>query len=269
MTATTQPATPAIERAGLLDRALRLFADVRAGEGGTALLLTLNVFLLLAAYYCIKPVREALILAGERDPEKLAALIPRLYDVQAGRVLVDGIDVRGDHVELRLGELQAQRGTTLVFISHDRYFINRIATQVVEVDRGRLTTHLGNYDDYLARKAQPEAALAVTLRMPEVGTAAQPAAKHSQKKVQPPRKALDREIKAIKTRLQAVEMQISTMERRLEEISLSLADPDLYRDGERARQIAQARKDAEGQVAWLMKEWEELSLQLAAATGGA
>jgi chaperonin cofactor prefoldin len=88
------------------------------------------------------------------------------------------------------------------------------------------------------------------------------------KKVPPPRKALDREIKAIMARLQAVETQISTMERRLEEISLSLADPDLYRDGERARQIAQARKDAEGQVAWLMKEWEELSLQLAAATGG-
>ena len=65
MTATTKPASPAIERAGLLDRALRLFADVRAGEGATALLLTLNVFLLLAAYYCIKPVREALILSGE------------------------------------------------------------------------------------------------------------------------------------------------------------------------------------------------------------
>jgi AAA family ATP:ADP antiporter len=41
-----------------------LFADVRAGEGITALLLALNVFLLLAAYYLIKPVREALILAG-------------------------------------------------------------------------------------------------------------------------------------------------------------------------------------------------------------
>jgi AAA family ATP:ADP antiporter len=65
LTARTQPASPAIERAGLLDRALRLFADVRAGEGGTALLLTLNVLLLLAAYYCIKPVREALILASE------------------------------------------------------------------------------------------------------------------------------------------------------------------------------------------------------------
>src|SRR6185436_1953107 len=46
---------------------------------------------------------------------------------------------------------------TIVFISHDRYFINRIATQVVEVARGRLTTHLGSYDDYLDSKAAPAA----------------------------------------------------------------------------------------------------------------
>ncbi len=44
-----------------LDRLLRLFADVRAGESGTVLLLALNLFLILTAYYCIKPVREALI----------------------------------------------------------------------------------------------------------------------------------------------------------------------------------------------------------------
>jgi ATP-binding cassette, subfamily F, member 3 len=86
--------------------------------------------------------------------------------------------------------------------------------------------------------------------------------------VRPSRKGLEREIKAIKERLQGIETQISAMERRLEEIGLALADPDLYRDGERAREIAQARKDAEQKVAWLMKEWEELSLQLAAATEG-
>lgn len=51
-------------KAGPLDRALRLFAEVRAGEGATALLLALNVFLLLAAYYSIRPVREALILSA-------------------------------------------------------------------------------------------------------------------------------------------------------------------------------------------------------------
>ncbi len=47
-----------------LDRTLRLFTEVREGESPTALLLALNVFLLLAAYYVIKPVREALILTG-------------------------------------------------------------------------------------------------------------------------------------------------------------------------------------------------------------
>jgi ATP:ADP antiporter, AAA family len=57
--------TPPGDRAGPLDRALRPFADVHAGEGGTVLLLALNVFLLLACYYFIKPVREALILSGE------------------------------------------------------------------------------------------------------------------------------------------------------------------------------------------------------------
>ena len=45
-----------------LDRFLRLFADVRPGEGATAVLLALSIFLLLTAYYVLKPVREALIL---------------------------------------------------------------------------------------------------------------------------------------------------------------------------------------------------------------
>jgi AAA family ATP:ADP antiporter len=47
---------------GPLERFLRLFTDVRAGEGPQLLLLTLNVFLILTAYYVMKPVREALIL---------------------------------------------------------------------------------------------------------------------------------------------------------------------------------------------------------------
>jgi AAA family ATP:ADP antiporter len=51
------------EAAPPVERFLRLFTDVRAGEGRQLLLLTLNVFLILAAYYVMKPVREALILA--------------------------------------------------------------------------------------------------------------------------------------------------------------------------------------------------------------
>jgi AAA family ATP:ADP antiporter len=46
-----------------LERLLSIFADVRAGEGATALIMTANIFLLLGAYYLLKPVREALILS--------------------------------------------------------------------------------------------------------------------------------------------------------------------------------------------------------------
>lgn len=63
MTIRSELLSPSTVRAGVLDRSLRLFADVRAAEGGTALLLASNVFLLLAAYYCIRPLREALILS--------------------------------------------------------------------------------------------------------------------------------------------------------------------------------------------------------------
>lgn len=65
MIARTQTPPGERERAGPLDRALNAFTDVRPGEAGTALLLTLNIFLLLAAYYIIKPLREALILSSE------------------------------------------------------------------------------------------------------------------------------------------------------------------------------------------------------------
>ena len=51
------------DRTTALDRVLCLFASVRGGEGGTVLVMALNVFLLLTAYYIIKPVREALILS--------------------------------------------------------------------------------------------------------------------------------------------------------------------------------------------------------------
>jgi ATP-binding cassette subfamily F protein 3 len=190
---------------------------------------------------------------------------------------------------------------TIVFISHDRYFINRIATQVVEVDCGRLTTHLGTYDDYLDHKAAATVAATESTRSPapkppsknqttarqsrtsaaggSAGAISGPPQMKSLKKeaeatTTPSKttdrkstKNLDREIKAIKARLGTVESQIHEMEARLQEIGLALADPDLYRDGDRARDIAQARRDTEERVAWLMKEWEDLSVRLSAVSG--
>jgi AAA family ATP:ADP antiporter len=99
MTAATELTPPTIDRAGLLDRVLRPFTDVRAGEGGTALLLALNVFFLLAAYYFIKPVREALILSGEGAEVKSYAAAGQalllLILVPAYGLLADRLPRRG------------------------------------------------------------------------------------------------------------------------------------------------------------------------------
>ncbi len=80
---------------GPLDRALAVFAEVHDGEAATALLLALNVFLLLTAYYVVKPVREALILASNGAEVKsyaaagqavlLLGLVP-LYGALADRL---------------------------------------------------------------------------------------------------------------------------------------------------------------------------------------
>ncbi|OGK83957.1 MAG: hypothetical protein A2X50_13995 [Candidatus Rokubacteria bacterium GWF2_70_14] len=184
------------------------------------------------------------------------------------------MDEPTNHLDLAskevLEEALATFTGTIVFISHDRYFINRIANRVVEVRAGHLMNFLGNYDDYLSRRAgavaeppvpaapsgRPRAAAPPTGALPARGSGG------------PKRKSLEREIKAIQTRLAAVEAQIGEMEARLQEIGLALADPDLYRDGARAREIAQSRRVAEERVAWLMKEWEELSARLSSAAEG-
>jgi AAA family ATP:ADP antiporter len=88
---------------------LRPIAEVRPGEAGTALLLTLNVFLLLSAYYFIKPVREALILSLESGAEYKAYMsgviaIVLLFAVPAYAKLAD-----------RLPRLKLVVGVTLGF----------------------------------------------------------------------------------------------------------------------------------------------------------
>jgi AAA family ATP:ADP antiporter len=100
---TIVPGRPSAAKS-LLDRFLSLFADVRPGEGTTALLLMMNIFLLLAAYYLLKVIREPLVLSeGGAEVKSYAAaaiagllviLVP-LYSALASRVsrvrLINGV----------------------------------------------------------------------------------------------------------------------------------------------------------------------------------
>jgi ATP-binding cassette subfamily F protein 3 len=164
---------------------------------------------------------------------------------------------------------------TIVFISHDRYFINRIATSVLHVHHGVLTRYLGTYDDFLAAsEARASGMPAASREAPvERREAADPRPMGSRERSSPAgggkssRPAKTRgsaEVRELRRRLEAVETRVQEIEAKLAEITAALADPALYTDGERARAVAHERKAAEEQLAWLMREWEEISTALAA-----
>jgi len=159
---------------------------------------------------------------------------------------------------------------TIVFISHDRYFINRIATGIVEVARGTLVTYLGTYDDYLDAKARATAAESSTApaprppAAPSAPTRPEPAPRANRPEASKRTGKVAKDVRELRRRLEDVERQIHALEARLAEIGERLGDPAFYADSERVRAVAAERKSAEEQVTWLMREWEQLSTALAA-----
>ncbi|MBI3636870.1 MAG: ABC-F family ATP-binding cassette domain-containing protein, partial [Candidatus Rokubacteria bacterium] len=163
---------------------------------------------------------------------------------------------------------------TIVFISHDRYFINRMATKIVEVASGVLTTYLGSYDDYLDAKGRAAAGASdareprsVDTPLPRRGPRA-PDAPAAQASASPRsgrrRTNVSGEVRRLRKRLEDIEAKVHALEDRLRELGEVLADPELYRDGERVKAVATERRSAEEQVMWLMREWEDVSTALAA-----
>src|SRR5271157_352846 len=97
---------------------------------------------------------------GERNRFALARIL-----VSPSNFLL--LDEPTNHLDMRakdvLLEALAAFSGTVIFVSHDRYFIDRLATRVLEVEGGAVTTYEGNYEDYLRRKE----ALAATATPPE------------------------------------------------------------------------------------------------------
>jgi ATP-binding cassette subfamily F protein 3 len=215
--------------------------------------------------------RVAVLSGGEKARVALARMLVRPAPLLC-------LDEPTNHLDLAsravLEDALASFPGTMVFISHDRYFINRLATKVVEVRKGQLITHLGGYDDYRAALAghQPDPAAAgpPERTAPRVdpehrrgtGPVASSAADRASRAGRRPRG--DPAVRELRRRLDRLEGEIHTLEARLAELGAALTDPALYADGERARAVTLERRQAEEQVAWLLHEWETVSEALAA-----
>jgi ATP-binding cassette subfamily F protein 3 len=235
-----------------------------------------------------KPV--AVLSGGEKSRLALAKMLLRPANLLCLDEPTNHLDVTAREI---LEEALEQFEGTMLFISHDRYFINRMATKVVEVRDGRLWEFAGDYDYYLEKSAEGRAPSAESReswqqaagrrqqaedrtepRAPSAESkkapAAKPRSKEERRAEAEARQQKSRAIAPLKARLKELESEIATIEARVRNLNDQMANPDLYRDSGKAREVARERKTLEEQAASLYGKWEELALRLesAIAEGG-
>jgi ATP-binding cassette subfamily F protein 3 len=136
---------------------------------------------------------------------------------------------------------------TILTVSHDRYFINRICSRVVEMRPDGADEYLGNYDDYLNKKRRAEF---------EEAPAASGVTRTELEK-QKRKERLRRESqKALEKRVQELEEAIARAEEEIALLEEKMGDPSTYQ-GDGGAQVARDHHAAQERLAALMDEWED------------
>ena len=135
---------------------------------------------------------------------------------------------------------------TILMVSHDRYFVNRLADRVLAFTPKGVTSILGGYDDYLAALEAGEAAPQKEER-PERG------ADYRAKKEE------DRARRKLQNRVTRLEESIGRMEESIEALRQELADPQVATQYQRAMELSDVLREKEAELQRLYQEWEEAS----------
>lgn len=143
---------------------------------------------------------------------------------------------------------------TLLFVSHDRYFINRIASKVIELDKTGATEYLGDYDYYLEKKLEQEELQALE----ETKKLANTPVKQEKTSYQQDKEAKKLERQRLR-RIEEIENMIEELELKIEQNNELLCDPKYFQDHEKLLEIQQENEKHKLEVENLMEEWTELA----------
>ncbi|MGC9223076.1 MAG: ABC-F family ATP-binding cassette domain-containing protein [Terracidiphilus sp.] len=206
---------------------------------------------------------------GERNRYALARIL-----VSPANFLL--LDEPTNHLDMRakdvlLEALDSYSGT-VIFVSHDRYFIDRLATRVLEIENGAIAAYEGNYEDYLRRK---EALAAETpnagIKQPSAEAAAPGGAailieggyeETNSAAASPTFRA--RRLNPIKQK--QMEDRCAFLEEEIPRVEASIAHTEqqlgVYVSAAETQRLAALAEDLRAQLAALIAEWEDLMLQL-------
>ena len=187
-----------------------------------------------------KPIHT--LSGGEKGRVALTALMLRkdnllLLDEPTNHLDMDSREVLEDAL--------ADFGGTIITVSHDRYFINRIANRIIEMQPDGVTEYIGNYDDYIERKNRPVAVEA------EAGKTKTELEKEKR------REKLSRQaLRQLKIRAQEAEKAVGVKEAEIAELEAQMADPSLYSDAQKSADVQRAYQKAQQALQTLYEQWE-------------
>ncbi|MDM8102029.1 ABC-F family ATP-binding cassette domain-containing protein [Oceanobacillus oncorhynchi] len=145
---------------------------------------------------------------------------------------------------------------TILFVSHDRYFINRIADQVAEMQASSVKIYLGDYDYYLEKKAEEEERRLLQLQNQQKVTE-EPAASAKKRSFQE-EKQRQREERKRKRRIEELETSIEQQEETIAAIELEMTKPDVFDDHKKTMELTNKLSALKEELDQFMEEWAEL-----------
>ena len=185
---------------------------------------------------------------GERGRVALAKLMLRqdnllLLDEPTNHLDMDSREV----LEAALDDFDG----TLLTVSHDRYFINKVANRVIEMTPGGTREYLGNYDDYLEKKRLEEAGQDEEARAGMTRTQMD-----REKRI---RRLQKESAKALKQRHAKVEADIAATEDMIADLEGQMGLPEVYANPAESVRVAREHREAQERLEQLYEDWEALS----------
>lgn len=185
---------------------------------------------------------------GERNRYALCKLLTQPSNFVLLDEPTNHLDMRAK--EVLLGALKGYEGT-VVFVSHDRHFIDELAQKVFEVSDGGVHVYPGNYEEYLRAKARVVEAPVVAA--PTVAKVVEEKAPAASKRMNPMKQ------KQLETRLAEVEADIARREATVADYETQLSN---YTSADESQRLASLAEGERAEIEKLMLEWEAVSEQL-------